>query len=85
MAPIQNNNQRANLLSSTSYCNHNRDALFEQYHAYDPEVVHRAWAPKHLKGRKPGFACDIGAGAGRDANWLAGQGWEVLAVLDQWN
>lgn len=67
-------------MSSTSYYNQNRDALFEQYHAYDPEVVHRAWAPEHLKGRKPGFACDIGAGTGRDANWLAGQGWEVLAV-----
>ena len=67
-------------MSSTSYYNQNRDALFEQYHAYDPEVVHRAWAPKHLKGRKPGFACDIGAGTGRDANWLAEQGWEVLAV-----
>ncbi len=67
-------------MSSTSYYNQNRDALFEQYHAYDPEVVHRAWAPEHLKGRKPGFACDIGAGTGRDANWLADQGWEVLAV-----
>lgn len=67
-------------MSSTSYYNQNRDALFEQYHAYDPKVVHRAWAPEHLKGRKPGFACDIGAGTGRDANWLAGQGWEVLAV-----
>lgn len=67
-------------MSSTSYYNQNRDALFEQYHAYDPEVVHRAWALEHLKGRKPGFACDIGAGTGRDANWLAGQGWEVLAV-----
>lgn len=67
-------------MSSTSYYNQNRDKLFDQYHAYDPAVVHRAWAPKHLDGRKPGFACDIGAGTGRDANWLAGQGWEVLAV-----
>ncbi len=67
-------------LSSTSYYNQNRDALFAQYHAYDPEFVHRAWAPEHLKGRTQGFACDIGAGTGRDANWLAEQGWEVLAV-----
>ncbi|HBQ39012.1 MAG TPA: hypothetical protein DD808_00330 [Halieaceae bacterium] len=28
----------------------------------------------------PGFACDIGAGSGRDANWLAQKGWEVIAV-----
>lgn len=26
------------------------------------------------------MACDIGAGTGRDANWLAEQGWEVVAV-----
>ena len=26
------------------------------------------------------MACDIGAGSGRDANWLARQGWEVVAV-----
>ena len=67
-------------MSSTSYYNQNRDELFEKYHAYDPAVVHRAWAPQHLEGKKPGFACDIGAGTGRDANWLAEQGWEVLAV-----
>ncbi len=67
-------------MSSTSYYNQNRDALFEQYHAYEPAVVHRAWATEHLQGKKPGFACDIGAGTGRDANWLAEQGWEVLAV-----
>jgi len=71
---------RATSLSSTSYYNQNRDALFEQYHAYDPAVVHRAWAPWHLEGKQPGLACDIGAGTGRDANWLAEQGWEVLAV-----
>ena len=28
----------------------------------------------------PGFACDIGAGSGRDANWLAEKGWDVIAV-----
>ena len=67
-------------MSSTAYYDQNRDAVFAQYHACDPEVVHRAWAPKHLAGRTPGFACDIGAGTGRDANWLAGQGWEALAV-----
>ena len=67
-------------MSSTSYYNQNRDELFEKYHAYDPAVVHRAWAPQHLEGKKPGFACDIGAGTGRDANWLAERGWEVLAV-----
>jgi len=72
--------KRAIALNSTSYYNQNRDALFEQYQAYDPAAVHHTWAEKHLKGTKPGFACDIGAGTGRDANWLAERGWEVLAV-----
>lgn len=29
---------------------------------------------------QPGLACDIGAGSGRDAAWLAGKGWDVIAV-----
>ncbi|NBQ73259.1 MAG: class I SAM-dependent methyltransferase [Gammaproteobacteria bacterium] len=28
----------------------------------------------------PGRACDIGAGTGRDAHWLADMGWQVTAV-----
>ncbi len=67
-------------MSGISYYNNNRDMLFEQYHAYDPLTVHRAWRTKHLNGTTPGLACDIGAGTGRDANWLAQQGWQVLAV-----
>ena len=26
------------------------------------------------------MACDIGAGSGRDANWLSEHGWDVVAV-----
>ena len=33
----------------------------------------------HTPSRNP-VACDIGAGSGRDANWLASNGWEVVAV-----
>ena len=29
---------------------------------------------------QPGLACDIGAGTGRDASWLASKGWDVVAV-----
>ncbi len=29
---------------------------------------------------RPGLALDIGAGSGRDARWLTGRGWEVVAV-----
>jgi SAM-dependent methyltransferase len=43
------------------------------------EMVHGSWFANDLK-TTPGFACDIGAGSGRDANWLAEKGWDVIAV-----
>ncbi len=61
----------------TTYYDQHRDNLFTTYNALDAAEVHAAWA--HLPD-KPGVACDIGAGSGRDANWLATQGWEVVAV-----
>ena len=67
------------LMSSTSYYDLNPDALLAQYDGVDPAEVHADWAPAHLR-EEPGFACDIGAGSGRDANWLAARGWEVVAV-----
>ena len=62
-----------------TYYDRNRDAVLATYNALDPTEVHVAWAPAHLPS-EPGFACDIGAGSGRDANWLAARGWEVVAV-----
>src|SRR6056297_1142426 len=50
-----------------------------RYNAMNPEVVHAPWLSL-LRERTTGFACDIGAGSGRDANWLAGKGWDVIAV-----
>jgi SAM-dependent methyltransferase len=52
--------------------------LFEQYSQAISEQVHHAWL--YLLSNKPGLACDIGAGSGRDANWLASKGWDVVAV-----
>ena len=66
-------------MHSTSYYDLNTDALIAQYDGVDPADVHADWAPAHLR-EEPGFACDIGAGSGRDANWLAARGWEVVAV-----
>ena len=54
--------------------------MFDQYSAYKPDELHSAWAKDLLRNRKPGTACDIGAGSGRDANWLAEREWEVVAV-----
>ena len=67
------------ILSSTSYYDLNANALLARYDGVDPADVHADWAPVHLR-EEPGFACDIGAGSGRDANWLAARGWEVVAV-----
>ena len=66
-------------MKSTRYYNQHAEALSEQYNAIEAEAVHRSWVAAHLP-VKPGFACDIGAGSGRDANWLAENGWDVVAV-----
>jgi SAM-dependent methyltransferase len=66
-------------MKSTRYYNQHAKALSNQYNAIDAELVHRTWLSSHLS-EKPGFACDIGAGSGRDASWLAAQGWDVVAV-----
>lgn len=66
-------------MNSTSYYDLNADNLITRYDGVDPSDVHADWAPAHLR-EEPGFACDIGAGSGRDANWLAAKGWEVVAM-----
>ncbi|MEE4203124.1 MAG: methyltransferase domain-containing protein [Halieaceae bacterium] len=49
------------------------------YEALRPEDVHQSWSHL-LDDLRPGIACDIGAGSGRDARWLASRGWDVVAV-----
>ena len=41
-------------------------------------MLHVVWS--HLIPEDPGRALDVGAGSGRDANWLAEKGWDVMAV-----
>lgn len=60
------------------YYNKNAEALAEQYNSLNPETVHAAWC-HHISSIK-GRVCDIGAGSGRDSNWLASNGWRVVAV-----
>lgn len=60
------------------YYSANAEQLIRQYNSLDPGKIHAAWL-KHLP-ETPGLACDIGAGSGRDDNWLAGRGWDVIAV-----
>lgn len=60
------------------YYTRHAQALVERYDSLPPDAVHRCWLD--LLPAQPGLACDIGAGSGRDARWLAGQGWDVTAV-----
>ncbi|MDP5052571.1 MAG: class I SAM-dependent methyltransferase, partial [Congregibacter sp.] len=66
-------------MKSTDYYDAHAATLYSQYSAMDPALVHISWAEAHLPS-SPGLACDLGAGSGRDANWLAAMGWDVVAV-----
>ena len=52
---------------------------YDLYNSVDAESVHSDWKA-FLQNTKAGTALDVGAGSGRDANWLAEQGWKVVAV-----
>lgn len=52
---------------------------FDLYNSVDAENVHGDWKA-FLQKANTGNALDVGAGSGRDANWLAKQGWKVIAA-----
>lgn len=61
-----------------SYYANNAETLFDKYNRIDSANLHKDWLK--LLPDQAGLACDIGAGTGRDANWLAEKGWDVIAV-----
>lgn len=63
----------------TDYYEQHGKELASRYDALDAAQIHGPWAGL-LSQIPPGLACDMGAGSGRDARWLARQGWEVVAV-----
>jgi len=56
----------------------NLDAVANLYESLSPEVA-LSWMSDLLPAGR-GLVLDIGAGTGRDAAWLAGQGFDVVAV-----
>jgi len=65
-------------VTSISFYDEHAEVLTAQYQATEVAAVHGHWLDQ--LGDTPGYACDIGAGSGRDANWLAARGWDVIAV-----
>ena len=52
---------------------------FDLYNSVEAENVHSDWKA-FLQNANKSTALDVGAGSGRDANWLAEQGWKVTAA-----
>ena len=65
-------------LGTVNYYSANAQTLASRYNSLDPEALHASWS--HFIPDDPGIALDVGAGSGRDANWLAEKGWDVVAV-----
>lgn len=61
-----------------SYYSDNAKELSNKYNSIDSASLHEDWL--RFLPEQPGLACDIGAGTGRDANWMAEKGWDVIAV-----
>lgn len=60
-----------------NYYNKHSENLYRQYQSVKAEEVHSTWS--HIIDSS-GLALDIGSGSGRDANWLANNGYDVIAV-----
>ena len=67
-------------VASVDYYTENAAQLNERYRSRRADLVHGDWFAVNCAGRAPGRACDVGAGSGRDAQWLVEQGETVVAV-----
>ena len=65
-------------MRTVTYYSANASTLAFKYNSLNPEALHASWS--RFIPDNPGIALDIGAGSGRDANWLADKGWDVVAV-----
>ena len=65
-------------MRAVNYYSANAPTLASRYNSLKPEDLHASWS--RFIPDQPGIALDIGAASGRDANWLAEKGWDVVAV-----
>jgi SAM-dependent methyltransferase len=63
---------------STAWYDAHAGELARSYEAIDPEQLH-GWL-QDLLPPAPALVLDVGAGTGRDAAWLAGKGYGVVAI-----
>lgn len=60
------------------YYNRNAADLFKQYRSVTADQVHRPWLDEYAPSK--GIVLDVGAGSGRDAQYFADRGLDVIAV-----
>lgn len=65
--------------STISYYHQHANDFQSQYLSQTAESVHASWKD-YWPTQDQGQALDVGAGVGRDAQWLANKGWSVVAV-----
>ena len=65
-------------MRTVNYYSANAPTLVSRYNSLIPEDLHASWF--RFIPDQPGIALDIGSATGRDANWLAEKGWDVVAV-----
>jgi SAM-dependent methyltransferase len=68
----------ASTAAAERYYEERSEILLRKYEQVGFEAVHADLLG--LIGGRTGSALDVGCGSGRDAAWLAGQGWRVTAV-----
>lgn len=66
------------LSDSIAWYEHNAGTVAPRYESVGSEGIHGGLL--ECLPRPPALALDVGAGTGRDAAWLAGLGWDVVAV-----
>ena len=64
---------------SVAWYDNNSDEVADRYESLLPASLH-SWLVEYLPTRYGSTVLDVGAGTGRDAAWLAGLGYEVVAV-----
>lgn len=68
-----------NTIKTIEHYSQHAQHYYSLYDSLAAEEVHADWS-SFLATSPAGRALDVGAGSGRDANWLAKKGWQVVAV-----